>query len=88
MRDRDAEDCARAERSFAAALGGGCTQPVGAFASVRGEELTLTGFCLLDALVGERRGSIVGPRDRAEALGRRLAARLAPNAVLREGTGA
>ena len=88
VRDRDAEDCARAERSFAAALGGGCTQPVGAFASVRGEELTLTGFCLLDARVGERRGSIVGPRDRAEALGRRLAARLAPNAVLKEGAGA
>ena len=31
VRDRDAEDCAAAERSFVAALGGGCALPVAAY---------------------------------------------------------
>lgn len=76
VRDRDAEDCARAERSFAAALGGGCALPVAAYAVVEGEALNLTGFYANEAAGSRRRGTLSGPRSDAEGLGRALADRL------------
>lgn len=62
-----------AERSFLAALGGGCAVPLGALAVVTGATLTLTGS-VLDPQ-GNRRldARLAGPTDQAADLGRRLA---------------
>ncbi|NLL37061.1 MAG: hydroxymethylbilane synthase [Fretibacterium sp.] len=83
LRDPDTEDCVRAERAFVLALGAGCSAPVGAYASCRGDTLELLGFYAETApqKPGEnfgqgRRGSIRGPRSSAELLGRELALRL------------
>lgn len=76
VRDRDAEDCAAAERSFVAALGGGCALPVAAYAVAEGNILNLSGF-YADEVRGIRRtGRLSGPRTEAVGLGRELAARL------------
>lgn len=76
VRDRDAEDCAAAERSFVAALGGGCALPVAAYAVAEGDVLNLSGF-YADEVRGIRRtGKLSGPRTEAGSLGRELAARL------------
>ena len=75
VRDRDAEDCVRAERAFVAALDGGCAAPVGAYAALRGTELELMGF-YADAAGACRRGRLVGGRSDAERIGRELAQRL------------
>ncbi len=76
VRDRDAEDCASAERSFVAALGGGCALPVAAYAVVEGECLRLSGFYADEALGIRRKGGLSGSRTEAVRLGRELAARL------------
>ena len=76
VRDRDAEDCARAERSFVAALGGGCTLPVAAYAVAAGDGLDLVGFYAAEALGIRRTGRLSGPRSKAEGLGLELADRL------------
>ncbi|MGC4019874.1 MAG: hydroxymethylbilane synthase [Muricomes sp.] len=44
IRDKESETAALAEREFVAALGGGCTSPVAAHASVCGSEIKLTGL--------------------------------------------
>ena len=73
---------ADAERAVLAALGTGCDLGVGAFATVEGGELTIVA-----ALGGGsndepvRRGEVHGVLADAEALGRRLAAALAPTHV-------
>lgn len=69
-------DCAAAERSCLAALGGGCQTPLGAMARVQGEEMTLT------AAVAARDGSQIirstvsaggkSPRDVGEMAARDL----------------
>jgi len=74
--DPDAMDCARAERAFSAALGGGCASPVGACAQLDGGEMKLTGF-----FADERRGlkiraSLTGRREKAQRLGEMLAERV------------
>lgn len=76
VRDRDAEDCAAAERSFAAALGGGCALPVAAYAVAEGDILNLSGFYADETLGVRRTGRLSGPRTEAGSLGRELAARL------------
>lgn len=76
VRDRDAEDCAAAERSFAAALGGGCALPVAAYAVAEGDILNLSGFYADETLEVRRTGRLSGPRTEAGSLGRELAARL------------
>ena len=77
--DREAADCALAERAFVRALDGGCSSPVAAFATVEGETLTLRGMDVTAA--GEPIfDTITGPRDQGEALGMALADRI------REGT--
>ncbi|MCP9473495.1 MAG: hydroxymethylbilane synthase [Nitrospira sp.] len=65
-----------AERSFLAAMGGGCAVPLGALAVVDGSILTLTGS-VLDPK-GHRRldARLVGPVDQAIDLGRQLAAEI------------
>ena len=77
--DREAADCALAERAFVRRLDGGCSSPVAAFATVEGESLTLRGMDVTAA--GEPIfDTITGPRDQGEALGIALADRI------REGT--
>ena len=77
--DREAADCALAERAFVRRLDGGCSSPVAAFATVEGESLTLRGMDVTAA--GEPIfDTITDPRDQGEALGIALADRI------REGT--
>jgi len=60
-----------AERAFLAAVGGGCSVPVAAYADVRGVDITLHGFVgSLDGVAV--RDAITGLATDAEALGRAL----------------
>lgn len=65
-----------AERALLRAMEGGCQVPVGAFARVEGDRLTLTG--LVASLDGSRlvRGETEGPANEAVELGVSLARRL------------
>jgi hydroxymethylbilane synthase len=76
VNDPDSEDCAKAERTFAGRLGGGCVLPVGAYAEVRGTELRLAGFYADEAKKIYRKGFLSGERKNAIELGEILAARL------------
>ena len=76
VRDRDAELCAAAERSFSDALGGGCTAPVGAYAEVEGRRLLLRGFYADEAADVYRKGKLDGAAEEACEIGRKLAAAL------------
>ena len=71
--DPAAGTCARAERAFVRALGGGCSAPMGAYGELRGDTLVLTGmFCREDG--GDFwRASVQGPAREAEELGKTLA---------------
>jgi len=73
--DRVAHSAVRAERGFLAALGGGCTLPLGALAVVRDDgQLSIDGFLASrDGRILLRRG-IDGPMSEPETLGRRLSA--------------
>ena len=71
--DPDAACCALAERAFVRALGGGCTSPVAAHATVEGETLTLTGLYVSEDETIIRRGSRTGAKQDALALGEALA---------------
>ena len=72
VRDEAGTCCALAERAFVRALGGGCTSPVAAYATVTGETIHLTG---MDVDEHDRPiiRQIEGPRTEGEALGRALA---------------
>lgn len=63
----------RAERAFLAAMGGGCSLPVGALAEPVGEGLRLRVAVAHPAGVAVLRREAVAPAAEAEALGRRLA---------------
>ena len=66
----------RAERAFSRALGGSCQLPLGAYAALENNELTLSGFVASvngEAFVEDK---ISGKPEECEALGERLAARL------------
>ena len=76
VNDPDTEDCARAERAFAAQLDGGCALPVAAYARVRGTEMNLMGFYADEAEGLYRKGSLSGSREDALKLGETLALRL------------
>ena len=66
--------CAIAERAFVRGLDGGCTEPIGAYGEVQGQELKLLGFYS----DGERSvsGSLVGSIHQAQQCGERLAKEL------------
>lgn len=67
--------CIEAERAFVVALDGGCSSPIGAYATVDGEQLTLSG--LWQGPDGSlRRGTITGNFCEAKKLATSLAARL------------
>jgi hydroxymethylbilane synthase len=74
--DAEASSALAAERTLVEALGGGCQTPLGALASLDGDELELVAAVVaLDgsrAIQAQRRG----PRADAEELGRRVAADL------------
>jgi hydroxymethylbilane synthase len=65
-----------AERSFLYRLEGGCQVPIGAFAEVDGEQVTLTG--LVASVDGTEviKRSMAGAADEAQALGLQLAEQL------------
>jgi hydroxymethylbilane synthase len=65
-----------AERSLLSALEAGCTAPVGAYATVTGHSVTLTGAVIAVDGGAEIRGTAVGDVDDPAALGRDLAAEL------------
>jgi hydroxymethylbilane synthase len=65
-----------AERAFLFALGGGCLVPFGALAMVEGAALTLRGVVLPPDGSQRVEGSVSGPAQDAEALGRKLAEQL------------
>jgi hydroxymethylbilane synthase len=64
-----------AERAFLSALGAGCRLPVGAYATVAGDDLTIEAL-LTDEAGKAHRGSATGPASAAERMGRALAQRL------------
>ena len=65
-----------AERSLLAALEAGCTAPVGAYATVDGDQLTLLGAVIAVDGSREIRGTRTGPAAAAGRLGADLAAQL------------
>lgn len=71
VNDETSRDCAVAERSFARCLGAGCNLPVGAYAEINGEMLTLKGFFADGGIL--HRGVLSGKRVNAEIIGRNLA---------------
>ena len=65
----------RAERAFLGTLGGGCSVPVGAYARINNDHITLSG--LIGALDGRIvRGTASGTAANPAAIGKRLARRL------------
>jgi hydroxymethylbilane synthase len=62
-----------AERAMLRGLGGGCLVPIGALASVRGEELALRGVVLPPDGTRRVEADASGLADQPEALGRRVA---------------
>ena len=68
----DSMDCAIAERSFSRSLNAGCNTPVGAYAFVRGDELTLEGLYIDETSKEFFRGRLSGSRNEADAIGKRL----------------
>ncbi len=70
--DMDSKDCAMAERSFVAALNGGCSAPVAAYAVLTGQKITLNGF-FADDTEKIFKSRISGHRDDAENIGKQLA---------------
>lgn len=69
--------CLSVERAVLAALGGGCREPIGAYCTTAGDELTLHGFMARDAAgAGGRRAEVRGPASEADRLVSELAASL------------
>lgn len=68
--------CAEAERSFSAALGGGCTSPVASYAELRGDRLFLRGFYCDEESGVRLRGTVEGAASDAAKLGEELAGTL------------
>ena len=70
--DEDSRDCLSAERAFVRMLDGGCSSPVAAYATVKGNALTLKGMYVAgeETLCFE---TVSGPRKSGEGLGAALA---------------
>lgn len=70
--DEDSRDCLSAERAFVRTLDGGCSSPVAAYATVKGNTLTLKGMYVAgeETLCFE---TVSGPRKSGESLGAALA---------------
>ena len=72
--DRETHLCVNAERSFLAAMGGGCQLAVAAYAQVFADRMRLRGISFL----GDKpaRGEVTGLLTEASSLGRQLAAQV------------
>lgn len=70
--DLDSRDCLMAERAFIHTLGGGCSSPVAAYATIHADTITLKGMYVTqeNALYFE---TVSGPREQGEILGEALA---------------
>ena len=73
VNDPDSRDCAIAERSFSRALNAGCNVPIGAYAVVEGDTLTLRGLFIDEKTRRFFMGELAGKRSDAQELGERLA---------------
>lgn len=70
--DEEAKQIALAERSYVRTLDGGCSSPVAAYATIEGDEITITGF-YVDEEENTSIDSIKGKRSEGESLGAKLA---------------
>lgn len=73
LRDEAMTDCAAAERAFLETVEGGCQVPVGVYAEVDGDQLSVE--AVIASLDGRQRfrDTLTGPRQEAKELGRELA---------------
>jgi len=73
LNDPETSVCVTAERAFLHRLEGGCQVPIAAYATAKGDELTMTG--LVAAVDGTRfiRKETAGPASEAESMGTALA---------------
>lgn len=73
LRDEAMTDCAAAERAFLETVEGGCQVPVGVYAAVDGDQLSVE--AVIASLDGRERfrDTRTGPRQEAKELGRELA---------------
>ena len=69
INDAAASAALRAERAVVIRLGGGCQMPIGAYAEVAGDMMTVTGVVVSADGALAARGSARGAPDNAEALG-------------------
>ena len=83
VRDQTTEICANCERTFSAALGGGCTSPVGAYAELRGGNIFLRGFYADEAENIYEKGTITGTVQEAGDIALRLAEKLRKGGVFK-----
>jgi hydroxymethylbilane synthase len=74
LNDYETFQCVTAERALLRAMGGGCQTPIGAWASVDGEELCLRAVSFLKDK--PRHAAARAALDKASALGERVAAQL------------
>ena len=72
---RDSEIVSKAERQYLKTLDAGCSAPVGVYAQLDGDTLTLTGM-YVDDTGNVATGKLSGGVDEAESLGERLAGQL------------
>lgn len=82
--DLDSHFSIDAERALLSGLEGGCQVPIGVYAKIKGEQISIkAGVFSLD---GKRavRDEIAGPRTDAEALGRQLAERFLEKEIVRQ----
>lgn len=70
--DEEARLVALAERSYVRTLDGGCSSPVAAYATIDGEEITITGF-YVDEEEQQFKQTIKGKKTDGEHLGKELA---------------
>ncbi len=75
LADPISHPCVLAERAFVAAFGGGCSEPVGAYGVVTGDNMELEGI-FRDAKGEIHRSKDTAPLSQAEALGKALANRM------------
>lgn len=73
--DKDSRDCLSAERAFVRTLDGGCSSPVAAYATLKGDILILKGMYVTEneTLYFD---TVSGPREQGESLGAALAEKM------------
>lgn len=74
--DEESRDAALAERAFVTELDGGCSSPVAAYAQITSDQLVLTGLYYSETKKIYRKKAIIGKREEAVFLGKKLAEEL------------